>query len=52
MSSLKLASVNRNIIKIKSDLVRCEHFFGKVTCTQCHRPLNNDEYCTGYCGKN
>lgn len=52
MSWMKLANVNRNIVKIRVDLVRCEAFYGKILCTNCRRALNSEGFCTGYCGEN
>ncbi len=52
MSWLKLPNINRNLIKVKVDLVRCEHFFGKLVCTFCKAPLNSEGFCTRFCGEN
>jgi len=49
MSWMKLANVNRNIVKLKVDLIRCEAFYGKLLCTNCRRPINSEGFCTGYC---
>ena len=50
MSWLKLANVNRNIIKVKVDLYRCEFFFGKIVCTNCRAIINNEGFCSRFCG--
>jgi hypothetical protein len=49
---LKLANANRNIVKFRVNLVRNEHFYGKVVCTKCRLYVNSDGFCSGYCGKN
>ncbi len=52
MAWMKLANVNRNIVKIRADLIRCEAFYGKLLCTNCKRPINSEGFCTGYCNEN
>ena len=52
MAWMKLANVNRNLVKVRVDMVRCEAFYGNVVCIKCRRPVNSEKFCTGFCGQN
>jgi hypothetical protein len=52
MSWMKLANVNRNIVKVRVGLIRVEAFFGKLLCTHCKRPISSEGFCSGFCGEN
>lgn len=52
MDWFKMANANRNIVKLRVEYLRCEHFFGKVICAKCKYSLTSDGYCSRFCGQN